>query len=243
MPSPDGAGLYADQVVVVTGASRGVGRLLADHFLAQGARVIGISRGPTELATSAYEHQELDIADDRAVRQAFARIARSHGRVDILVNNAGALTSIHAMLMPASSADEMVRTNILGGLYVAREAAKIMRRHSFGRIIWIGSMASTLEPIGDSVYAATKAASMTLAGVLAKEFAGFGITVNTLAVSAVDTEMLRQIPQDKVRTIVASLPLPRLATADDICNVVDFFSSPRSSYITAQTVFLGGIHG
>ena len=136
----------------------------------------------------------------------------------------------------------MVRTNLLGGLYVAREAAKVMRIHSFGRIIGIGSMASTLEPIGDSVYAATKAGLMTLTGVLAKEFAPYGITVNMVAVSALETDMLRQLSREKVDEVVGRLPLPRLATPDDIFNVIDFLASSRSSYITAQTIFLGGVH-
>ena len=233
---------YADQVVVVTGASRGLGRLLVDHFLAEGAVVIGVSRGETDLTHPRYEHHGTDITDDRAVQGLFVAIGRSHGHLEIVVNNAAVLTSIHAMLMPATRAEEMVRTNFLGGLFVAREAAKLMRRRSFGRIIGIGSMASTLEPVGDSVYAAMKAASMTLTGVLAKEFAGYGITVNTVAVSALETDMLGQLPREKVESVVAMLPLPRLATPDDIFNVVDFFASKRSSYVTAQTVFLGGVH-
>jgi 3-oxoacyl-[acyl-carrier protein] reductase len=83
---------------------------------------------------------------------------------------------------------------------------------------------------------------MTLTSVLAKEFAGYGITVNTVAVTALETDMLDQLPRGTVDMVVASLPIPRLATPDDILNVIDFFASPRSSYITAQTVFLGGVH-
>jgi 3-oxoacyl-[acyl-carrier protein] reductase len=144
--------------------------------------------------------------------------------------------------MPAARAEEMVRTNFLGCFYVASEAAKLMMKRKFGRIINIGSMASVLEPVGDSIYAATKAASMTLTGVLAKEFASYGITVNTLAVSALQTDMLEQIPPDTMAAVLAELPLPRLATPDDVFNVVDFFASPESSLITAQTLFLGGAH-
>ncbi len=237
----DAAG-YADQVVVVTGASRGLGRLLTEHFLRNGAYVVGVSRGQSDLAHARYAHRPCDITDERAVRDLFIGIARAHGRVDVVINNAAVLTSIHAMLMPAARADEMLRTNVLGTLLVAREAAKLMRKRSFGRIIAIGSMASTLEPVGDSMYAASKAASMTLSGVLAKEFGSYGITVNTVAVSALETDMLRQLPRAKVDAVVAGLPLPRLATPDDVFNVIDFFASPRSSYVTAQTVFLGGVH-
>ena len=241
MTTPEVAS-YAGRIIVVTGASRGLGRLLADHFLANGGHVVGVSRGASDLDHPDYEHHQADITDDRAVRSLFVGLARAHGHVDVVVNNAAVLTSIHALLMPAAEADRMVRTNLLGGLYVAREAAKVMRIHSFGRIIGIGSMASTLEPIGDSVYAATKAGLMTLTGVLAKEFAPYGITVNMVAVSALETDMLRQLTREKVDAVVATLPLPRLATPDDIFNVIDFFASSRSSYITAQTIFLGGVH-
>jgi 3-oxoacyl-[acyl-carrier protein] reductase len=237
------ASAYADQVVVVTGARKGIGRMLVDHFLGGGARVIGISRGEASVDHPSYAHKTLDVGDDGAVRELFVEIARAQERVDIVINNAAVLTSMHAMLMPATRAEEMVRTNFLGVLYVSREAAKLMRKPKWGRIINIGSMASTLEPIGDSVYAATKAASMTLTGILAKEFGSYGVTVNTLAVTAFETDMLDQLPREKVDAVIAGLPLPRYPTADDITNVVDFFASPRSSYVTAQTVYLGGVHG
>jgi 3-oxoacyl-[acyl-carrier protein] reductase len=234
---------YADRVVVVTGARRGLGQMLANHFLSGGARVVGLSRGEGSITHPEYAHRQVDVGDADAVRAAFVEIARVQGRVDVVVNNAAVLTSTHAMLMTAGQAEEMIRTNVLGLLYVSREAAKLMRTAKWGRIINIGSMASSLEPIGDSMYAASKSAALTLTGVLAKEFAGYGVTVNTLAVTAFETDMLDQLPRAKVDAVIAGLPLPRYPTADDITNVVDFFASPRSSYITAQTVYLGGVHG
>jgi 3-oxoacyl-[acyl-carrier protein] reductase len=234
---------YAERVVVITGARKGVGQMLANHFLASGAHVIGLSRGDSSIDHPAYTHRTVDVGDDAAVRKVFVEIARNRGGVDIVINNAAVLTSLHAMLLPARRAEEMIQTNFLGVLYVSREAAKLMRKRRWGRIINIGSMASTLEPIGDSVYAASKAASITLTGVLAKEFAAYGITVNTLAVTAFETDMLAQLPRQKVDAVIARLPLARYPTANDITNVIDFFASPRSGYITAQTVYLGGVHG
>jgi 3-oxoacyl-[acyl-carrier protein] reductase len=237
------AASYLDRVVVVSGARKGIGSILAAHFLAAGATVIGLSRGEASIDHPRYAHRQVDVGDDAAVRDAFVQIARQHGRVDIVVNNAGVLTSIHAMLLPAERAEDMVRTNVLGVLYVSREAAKVMRKAKWGRIINIGSMASALEPVGDSIYAATKSAALTLTGVLAKEFASYGITVNTLAVTAFETDMLDQLSRPTVDAVIASLPIPRYPTVEDIVNVVDFFASPKSSYVTAQTVYLGGVHG
>ena len=238
----EAAARYADRAVVVTGSRKGLGRMLVDHFLAEGAYVIGLSRGDASVGHDRYEHYRVDVGDEAAVRTTFVQIARRHGRLDIAINNAAVLTSIHAILMPALRAEEMVRTNFLGGLYVSRESARLMKKGRFGRIINIGSMAATLEPVGDSVYAAMKAASMTLAAVLAKEFAGYGITVNTLGVTALETDMLEQLPRARVDAVIAGLPIPRLATAQDVLNVIDFFASPSSGYITAQAVFLGGVH-
>ena len=117
-----------------------------------------------------------------------------------------------------------------------------MRKQAWGRIIDISSMAVSVEATGDSMYAACKAGLNTMGNIMAKEFAAFNVTVNTLGISAVDTDMLGQLPQDKVREIIAGLPIPRLAVAEDIINVLDFFASERSSCITAQTIYLGGVH-
>jgi 3-oxoacyl-[acyl-carrier protein] reductase len=239
--APDGL-RYQDRVVVVTGARKGLGRILATYFIGCGARVIGISRGPTDLEHQSYRHLQLDVGDDTAVRAGFVDIGRSHGSVDIVINNAAVAVALRALMTPAPRAEEMVRTNLLGSFYVSREAAKLMRRSESGRIINIGSMHTVLEPVGASIYAATKAALATLTGVLAKELSSYGITVNSLAITALETDMLGQLSRDLVEELVASLPIPRLATPDDVTNVVDFFASPASSYITAQTIYLGGVH-
>ena len=239
---PEGAARYESRVAIVTGARRGIGKAIATYFLAQGADVIGFARGAATIEHAHYTHFALDVGDDEAVRSAFHEIGRRFAALDILVNNAAVLTSQHALLMPASKAREMVTTNFLGTLFVSREAAKLMRRRKYGRIINIGSMAAALAPVGDSVYAATKAAAMTLAVVLAKELAGFNITCNTLGITAFPSDMLEQLPREKVAAVVATLPLPRVATEDDIFNVIDFFAAERSAYVTAQTVFLGGVH-
>jgi 3-oxoacyl-[acyl-carrier protein] reductase len=147
--------------------------------------------------------------------------------------------------MPIKNVMDMLNVNLLGVFIVSREAAKLMRGKESGRIINIGSMASSLEPIGDSIYAATKSGIITLANVMAKEFSTLNITCNTLAITAIETDMLNSHSanaQVKIKQIINNLPIPRIANIDDILNVIDFFSSERSSYITAQTIYLGGIN-
>jgi 3-oxoacyl-[acyl-carrier protein] reductase len=235
--------MYAGKLVLVTGASRGVGHMLVQHFLKHGAQVVGFSRNTESVITAdGYHPMAVDVSDVDSVTRAFAAIRKTWGRLDIVLNNAAVLTSQYAMIMPASAAKSMLDTNLFGTFLVSREAAKLMRSGKWGRIVNIGSMAVSLEPIGDSMYAATKAAIATLANVMAKEFASFNITCNTLGITAIETDMLNQLPRDKIDAVIAGLPIPRYATAEDILNVVDFFASERSDYVTAQTVFLGGVN-
>ncbi|MEQ1804890.1 MAG: SDR family oxidoreductase [Burkholderiaceae bacterium] len=233
---------YASKNVLVTGSSRGVGEILTEHFLAEGATVIGVARGPASRQHERYQHHQANIAEPAEVQRLFATLRTTMKTLDIVVNNAAVLTSQYAMIMPAGAAKAMVDLNLLAPFLVAREAAKLMRKAKFGRIINVSSMAVSLEPEGDSVYAACKAGLTTLSNILAKEFASFNVTCNTLGITAIATDMLRQLPLEKIDAVVAALPIPRYATADDILNVVDFFASERSSYITAQTLYLGGVH-
>ena len=235
-------GRYDGKNVIVTGSSRGVGGLLTRHFLDEGATVIGVARGPANCEHERYCHHPADIADPAEVQKLFAALRTTVKTIDIVVNNAAVLTSQYAMIMPAGAAQAMVNLNLLAPFLVAREAAKLMRKAKAGRIINISSMAVSLEPEGDSVYAACKAGLTTLSNILAKEFASFNVTCNTLGITAIETDMLKQLPRDKIDAVVARLPISRYATADDIVNVIDFFASERSGYVTAQTIYLGGVH-
>lgn len=226
---------------LVTGASRGIGLMIAKHLLGRGASVTGVSRSGGSIDAPGYDHIELDVSDPVAVQTVFRSIA-ANALPEIVVNAAAVLSSQYAMVLPHAAAREMLDVNMLGTFMVSREAARLMRRNRWGRIINLSSMAASVEPAGDSVYAATKAGIATFTNVLAKEVGPMGVTCNTLAITAIETDMLAQLPRDKVDTIIRGLPVPRPAEPDDILNVIDFLVSDRSSYITAQTIWLGGVH-
>jgi 3-oxoacyl-[acyl-carrier protein] reductase len=130
--------------------------------------------------------------------------------------------------------------NVLGTWNVCREAARLMARKKFGRIVNISSIFARTLPAGTSIYTASKAAVEAMTVVLSRELASFGITVNNLALSPIDTDMLREsgTPED-IEAAIAAQPLPRLATAEDVCGVIDFFAA--SPMVTGQTIRLGGI--
>jgi 3-oxoacyl-[acyl-carrier protein] reductase len=227
-------------VAVVTGASRGIGLEIAKFLTSEGYETISLSRTPPSIESKLI-HIETDLTSMESIQQAFIKIKKEFGRVDVLINNAAVLKSQYLMITPEQSISSMIDTNLTGSIFVSREAIKIMRKRQFGRIIMISSMATALKPIGDAVYAASKAGLETFSSILARECQSIGITSNVLAISAFDTEMYRSLSPENVQKVVDGIPIPGFVSVEDITNVVDFLISTRSGGITAQIIRLGGV--
>jgi 3-oxoacyl-[acyl-carrier protein] reductase len=236
-PPPDSA----SAVALVTGSRKGIGRHLAEKLVARGHRVVGCSREKPAWGLAGYEHVCADVADEDDVKRLCAHIGKSYGRLDIVVNNAGIASMNHALLVPAATIDRIFGVNFRGTFLICREAAKIMRRNRFGRIVNLTTIAAPLALEGESIYAASKAAVETLTRVLSRELADFGITVNAVGPTPIETDLIRGVPAERIQTLVRRLALPRLGTCDDVANVVEFFIKPESSYITGQIIYLGGV--
>lgn len=228
-------------VTVVTGSSRGIGRFLAEHYLERGHAVVGCSRKLLEWSPDGYTHHAVDVSRPDDVTAFFRALRREHGRLDHLVNNAGIASMNHSVVTPASTVERVLDTNVLGSFLFMREAAKLMKRRTYGRIVNFTTVAVPLKLAGEAVYAASKAAVESLTAILAKELAGFGVTVNAVGPSPVETDLIRSVPDDKIQELLERQAIPRHGTFEDVANVVDFFLSRDSSMITGQVLYLGGV--
>ncbi|MDX6696315.1 MAG: 3-oxoacyl-[acyl-carrier protein] reductase [Blastocatellia bacterium] len=229
------------RVLLITGTSRGIGEYLASHYIEQGFQVIGCSRRPVDSTSELYQHFCLDITDEQSVRRMFKEITRSHGRLDVLINNAGIASMNHLLLTPTEVARNIFETNFIGTFLFCREAAKLMKRRGFGRIVNFTTVATPLKLEGEAVYAASKAAVTSFTQIIARELSSFGITVNALGPTPIQTDLIKSVPQEKINQLVERQAIKRLGQFSDISNAIDFFIRPESNFITGQTLFLGGV--
>jgi len=228
-------------VTLITGTRKGIGRYLAEHYVRQGHRVIGCSRGPIDWAVEGYDHYVADVVDEVAVKAIFSNIRKEYGRLDHLINNAGIAAMNHCLLTPLAVVHNVLNTNLVGTFLFCREAARLMEPRRYGRIINFATVAVPLKLAGEAIYAASKAAVITLTEVLARELAAFGITVNAVGPTPVETDLIRSVPNDKIDRLLAQQAIPRLGTFEDIANVIDFYVRPESAFITGQCLYLGGV--
>ena len=229
------------RVALVTGTRKGIGQYLVNHLVHQGYAVEGCSREAADWTLEGYTHHLADVTDESQVKAMLADIRRRHGRLDVLINNAGIASMNHTLLTPASTVRRILDTNYIGAFILIRESVKLMQKHHYGRIVNLGSVATPLRLEGEAVYAASKAALVNLTQILAYELADFGITVNLVGPTPIETDLIRGVPGDKMKALINRLAIKRLGRMEDVSNVVDFFIRPESEFVTGQVIYLGGV--
>jgi 3-oxoacyl-[acyl-carrier protein] reductase len=230
------------RVALITGASRGIGRHLVQHLVARDFEVVGCSRTAAEPTSGTnYAHLIANIGVEDDIARLFREIRTKYGRLDIVINNAAVNPAIGlSMLTSRSAATETMMTNVLGTFSVSREAAKLMMRGKWGRIINFSSMAVRHELAGEAIYSASKAAVQTLTRVMAKEFYRYGITCNAIAPAAIETDMMKAVPRNALRDVLARNAIPEMGRLEDVSNTVDWLIQPGTQAVTGQVIFLGG---
>ncbi len=230
-------------VMMITGTRKGIGRFLVDRYLARGYVVAGCSREPFEGATpESYHHYCVDVADEPRVVEMVRDVSKRFGGISALINNAGIAAMNHLLLTPVATIERIFRTNVFGTFIVMREVAKVMSSARRGRIVNFATVATPLNLEGEASYAASKAAVESLTRVAARELAPFQITVNAVGPTPVLTDLVRNVPKQKMDALIAAQSIRRMGEHRDVANVIDFFIAADSDFVTGQTLYLGGIN-
>jgi len=226
------------QTVLVTGGNRGIGRAIAEAFVANGDRVFITSR--SNQVVPGCQTIVADLTEPGAVDRVFDEVEAAGNKIDTVVANAGISKEMLLIRMSDQDITDLVTTNLTANIQLCRRAAKSLMKHRSGSIILIGSVLGMSGSTGSSVYAATKSALIGLTRSLAREIGTRNVTVNLVAPGYVNTEMTQTLPQNFKDQVVAQTPLQRIAEPDEVSHAVLFLSSDKARFITGAIIPVDG---
>ena len=241
--------MLAEKLVLVTGASRGIGQAIALTLGAAGAIVVGTAtseKGANAISKQFAKNKIngqgmiLNVTDDDNIAELMKNINEKYGTVDILINNAGITRDNILMRMKQDEWDEIINTNLASVFKMSKAVLRGMMKKKAGRIVSITSVVGAMGNSGQTNYAAAKAGIMGFTKSLAREVGSRGITVNTVAPGFIQTDMTDALPDEQKKALSSQIPMARLGTVDEISQTVLFLAGEGGSYITAQTLHVNG---
>ena len=230
------------RVIIITGTRKGIGKELSEYYLNNNDIVIGCSRGESTINHENYRHFVLDVSDEKAVVNMIRSVKKEFGKIDVLLNNAGIASMNHFLTTSFQTVQNMFATNFFGTFLFSREVSKVMMKQKFGRIVNYTTVASALRLDGEAIYAASKSAIENFTQTIAKEVATYGITVNAIGPTPVETDLIKAVPKNKIQELLEKQAIKRFGNFEDIKNVIDFFIDKKSDFLTGPVIYLGGVH-
>ncbi|OAH99476.1 beta-ketoacyl-ACP reductase [Methylomonas methanica] len=234
------------KLAIVTGASRGIGRAIAEKLVADGFFVVGTATSDSGAeAISAYlgengKGYKLNVADSADIESFIKTTGDAYGTPAVLVNNAGITRDNLLMRMKDEEWDDIINTNLTSIFRMSKAVLRAMMKVRYGRIINISSVVGSTGNAGQANYAAAKAGMIGFAKSMAKEVGSRGITVNTVSPGFIDTDMTKELSEDIKNALLGSIALGRLGQPEEIAHAVSFLASEQASYITGETLHVNG---
>ena len=239
---------FAGQVALVTGATRGIGRAIAQELASRGLKVVGTATsdaGAATISEALAAHPgckgvRLDVNDAAAVEATVDAIVKEHGGLHVLVNNAGITRDTLSMRMKDDDWDAVLDTNLKAVFRLSRAVIRPMMKQRYGRIVNITSVVGASGNPGQANYAAAKAGVAGMTRSLARELGSRGITVNCVAPGFIETDMTKALSEAQTGALLAQIPLGRLGQGADIAHAVAFLASPQAGYVTGSELHVNG---
>src|SRR5258708_25991306 len=232
--------MFEGKVAVVTGASGGIGRAIAEELGRKGAKVVGTATSAEGAATVPGIGKVLNVRDTAQTDAFIDEVQKQVGDIAILVNNAGITRDNLALRMKDADWDEVMETNLRAVFRLSRAVMRGMMKARWGRIINITSVVGASGNPGQANYAAAKAGVVGMTRSLARELGSRNITVNCVAPGFIDTDMTRSLAEEQTKTLLAHIPLGRLGTPEEVAAAVAYLASPQAGYVTGAVLHVNG---